>query len=1032
MSKETINITLDHFKPKAAPGYGWRNNSEEYMKLHFTVEVLDKDGNEIVNKKFKGYGPYPYKHQVEIDMISDELAAFMVEEVRSTMNKALFVRVCKTITKALMRACDDEEIGYWSGEWYELHDQKPIGEIPLKEINISSYPTKYQKQIIKLILKDKSLLEDQEVGKRVIEFDAKAGYNWVESKAITEDEYLEIIDQNTNRVFTKAESKFLSDKGLDKGARMSSMFADEDSFDLKTIAKNPDHLKYINEADIAPFAQRLAEIDRNSDRDDKKEILNLILSTDSWFSTSKNLPPSKEWIEVVEALDNIKLDIDVRNFPCTTGMSELKRYWVGDGYLSKEVLDINSTTVDIFSDVWVAAFKATSRTLDIFYPIIYFDSPINFLIVKKSINVRKLHLSMFRQLDKIEGMGLINEFNNPKFKREIIKNTNPQTLDEKVEFVASVLNPAYWGDDVDFKKTGELDTFYRLIEACKSDEDFVKGLVRRINNSAIYEGLFSTIGLSEQDIDLLSDLYVSLDMKRNDHSLSHECLDYMDMHKGKNWAITCAEKLINNQENYCELSAAQPLFIKHAPHLYEKFLKITPPEPVAYEEFYESGKLKETGIRICKNNEGLKTTWHENGQQESEVSYKNGKEEGLATWWHENGQKKLEFTYKNGKAGVMSGWHDNGQIEKEKIDEIDEHNYTEVEYYEDGSVKSSIVVVNNVSRETMYGLKGNKTFSKGFDRTKRLNVGEVSIWHENGQLWDIKHYNEEGKLEGQRFTYDDQGKQIYSAQYSNGIASNQNGEEKTFDCDLPFYETPPKIKESIVWVDGENNGIKTKYKYHNNGKMRFKGEFVGDDRNGLEIQWYENGQKKAEINFKDGQQEDLTPWWYENGQKDSEINFKNDKKDGLEIQWHENGQKKAEINYKDDVEEGLEVWWYDDGQKQIEVNLKDGRQEGLTTMWYENGQKESKGNFKDGQQEGLVTWWYGDGSKKSKGNYKGGKRHGSITLWDKQGNVTFSGTYDNGESNDQNGLEPQYDDEGNLSHYIEYKDGVVINEKVDK
>ena len=70
--------------------------------------------------------------------------------------------------------------------------------------------------------------------------------------------------------------------------------------------------------------------------------------------------------------------------------------------------------------------------------------------------------------------------------------------------------------------------------------------------------------------------------------------------------------------------------------------------------------------------------------------------------------------------------------------------------------------------------------------------------------------------------------------------------------------------------------------------------------------------------------------------------------------------------------------------------------------------------------------------KNAEGNFKGGKRHGSRTLWDKQGNVTFSGTYDNGESNDQNGLEPQYDDEGNLSHYIEYKDGVVINEKVDK
>ena len=213
MSKETINITLDHFKPKAAPGYGWRNNSEDYMKLHFTVEVLDKDGNEIVNKKFRGYGTYPYKSQVEIDRITDELEFFMVEEIRSTMNKSLFIRVCKTITKDLIKACDDSEIGYWGGEWDKLHDQKLIREIPLKEIHISGYPTKYQKQIIKLILKDKSLLEDQEIGRSVIKFDAKAGYNWVKSTAITEDEYFEIIDQNHKRVFTKTEVKFLADKG---------------------------------------------------------------------------------------------------------------------------------------------------------------------------------------------------------------------------------------------------------------------------------------------------------------------------------------------------------------------------------------------------------------------------------------------------------------------------------------------------------------------------------------------------------------------------------------------------------------------------------------------------------------------------------------------------------------------------------------------------------------------------------------------------------------------------------------------------
>ena len=57
--------------------------------------------------------------------------------------------------------------------------------------------------------------------------------------------------------------------------------------------------------------------------------------------------------------------------------------------------------------------------------------------------------------------------------------------------------------------------------------------------------------------------------------------------------------------------------------------------------------------------------------------------------------------------------------------------------------------------------------------------------------------------------------------------------------------------------------------------------------------------------------------------------------------------------------------------------------------------------------------------------------HGARTIWDKSGNVIFTATYENGESSDQVGLEPQQNDEGSITHYIEYKDGVVVNERVE-
>jgi len=46
---------------------------------------------------------------------------------------------------------------------------------------------------------------------------------------------------------------------------------------------------------------------------------------------------------------------------------------------------------------------------------------------------------------------------------------------------------------------------------------------------------------------------------------------------------------------------------------------------------------------------GLATHWHENGQKQAEVNYKDGKKNGLGTVWYENGQKKSEYNYKDGK-----------------------------------------------------------------------------------------------------------------------------------------------------------------------------------------------------------------------------------------------------------------------------------------------------------------------------------------------------------------------------------------------
>jgi len=61
--------------------------------------------------------------------------------------------------------------------------------------------------------------------------------------------------------------------------------------------------------------------------------------------------------------------------------------------------------------------------------------------------------------------------------------------------------------------------------------------------------------------------------------------------------------------------------------------------------------------------EGLHFRWHDSGQLEQKVDYKEGKETGLAKGWHDNGQLFGEGHYKDGKQdGAWQNWWDNGQL----------------------------------------------------------------------------------------------------------------------------------------------------------------------------------------------------------------------------------------------------------------------------------------------------------------------------------------------------------------------------------
>ena len=66
--------------------------------------------------------------------------------------------------------------------------------------------------------------------------------------------------------------------------------------------------------------------------------------------------------------------------------------------------------------------------------------------------------------------------------------------------------------------------------------------------------------------------------------------------------------------------------------------------------------------------EGLKTTWYENGQRMEKGTYKKGKLDGLTVSWHENGQNRTEINYKDGTVISSKYWNSKG----EEVDSLEE------------------------------------------------------------------------------------------------------------------------------------------------------------------------------------------------------------------------------------------------------------------------------------------------------------------------------------------------------------------------
>jgi len=140
----------------------------------------------------------------------------------------------------------------------------------------------------------------------------------------------------------------------------------------------------------------------------------------------------------------------------------------------------------------------------------------------------------------------------------------------------------------------------------------------------------------------------------------------------------------------------------------------------------EKEKIKKTQEFMGDDNleDGVHTSYYENGQKYHEWTTKNGEWDGLITMWYENGQKGSETIFKNNYEVFSKTWNRDGSL-KDGVHTI---------YFDDNK--------NKMVEENYKDGKPHGTHTHWFDENQKYNErnykdgkphGTHIRWYKNGQ-----------------------------------------------------------------------------------------------------------------------------------------------------------------------------------------------------------------------------------------------------------------------------------------------------------
>jgi uncharacterized protein len=375
--------------------------------------------------------------------------------------------------------------------------------------------------------------------------------------------------------------------------------------------------------------------------------------------------------------------------------------------------------------------------------------------------------------------------------------------------------------------------------------------------------------------------------------------------------------------------------------------------------------------------EGPTRYYYPDGKLKMEVNFKNGLEDGQAKEYDKDGRIITMITYKSGFI-----------VERELINRYDNNGLKHGPwkyFYADGKVQREGTYKhgeeNGYFKE--YDRNGNLvTTAKYADGTKLEDVAELvkldvrKDYYPDGKIKVAATYNKEGKMEGVRREYKEDGTIDKSYIFRNGIM----------------------IGEGIVTEKGERDGFWKEY--YNDGQLRAEGKYNKDVKDGAWKYYYESGAVQQEGTYYKGKPEGEWHWYFADGQTLRDENYFNGLLDGPVTEYDEAGEVVTKGQYIEGEENG--DWVYKEGDTETEGTYAAGTRNGLWKYYDlpdETGKQKVlrfEGRFIEDNPQGHHTYYWDNGNRKEEGDYVMGLKDGEWIYYNYDGTPFIVVSYKNG------------------------------------